>query len=100
MDEIVFFNPGDAIANSKDYGEAVRGAQIYKAKDPYESSLIIAEDVSDNKSFAVYFAKDEKSHLKDSDSSVVQYHLKKKIQVINTKTPNPCDLEFFYFSSE
>ena len=36
MDEMVFFNPGDAIANSKDFGEAVRGAQIYKAKDPYE----------------------------------------------------------------
>ncbi|AUI71937.1 hypothetical protein [Companilactobacillus alimentarius] len=79
MDEMVFFNPGDAIANSKDFGEAVRGAQIYKAKDPYESSLIVAEDVSDNKSFVVYFAKDEKSKVKDSDKSVVPYHLKKKI---------------------
>lgn len=79
MDEMVFFNPGDAIANSKDYGEAVRGAQIYKAKDPYESSLVIAEDVSDNKSFAVYFAKDEKSDVKDTDKSVIPYHLKKKI---------------------
>lgn len=79
MDEMVFFNPGDAIANSRDYGEAVRGAQIYKAKDPYESSLIIAEDMTDNKSFAVYFAKDEKSDVKGSDKSVVQYHLKKKI---------------------
>lgn len=76
---MVFFNPGDAIANSKDFGEAVRGAQIYKAKDPYESSLIVAEDVSDNKSFVVYFAKDEKSKVKDSDKSVVPYHLKKKI---------------------
>lgn len=79
MDEMVFFNPGDAIANSKDYGEAVRGAQIYKAKDPYESSLIVAQDMTDNKSFAVYFAKDEKSKIKDADKSVVQYHLKKKI---------------------
>ncbi|WP_334352483.1 hypothetical protein [Companilactobacillus sp. HBUAS56257] len=79
MDEMVFFNPGDAIANSKDFGEAVRGAQIYKAKDPYESSLIIAEDVSDDKSFVVYFAKDEKSDVKDSDKSVIPYHLKKKI---------------------
>ncbi|MFH5810183.1 hypothetical protein [Companilactobacillus sp. FL22-1] len=79
MDEMVFFNPGDAIANSRDYGEAVRGAQIYKAKDPYESSLIIAQDVSDNKSFAVYFAKDEKSAVKDDDKSVIPYHLKKKI---------------------
>lgn len=79
MDEMVFFNPGDAIANSKDFGEAVRGAQIYKAKDPYESSLIVAEDVSDNKSFVVCFAKDEKSKVKDSDKSVVPYHLKKKI---------------------
>ncbi|MQS75414.1 hypothetical protein [Companilactobacillus halodurans] len=79
MDEMVFFNPGDAIANSKDYGEAVRGAQIYKAKDPYESSLVIAQDMTDNKSFAVYFAKDEKSKVKDTDKGVVQYHLKKKI---------------------
>ncbi|TGD23661.1 hypothetical protein EGT49_05220 [Companilactobacillus suantsaicola] len=79
MDEMVFFNPGDAIANSKDFGEAVRGAQIYKAKDPYESSLIVAEDVSDDKSFVVYFAKDEKSDVKDSDKSVIPYHLKKKI---------------------
>ncbi len=76
---MVFFNPGDAIANSKDFGEAVRGAQIYKAKDPYESSLIVAEDVSDKKSFVVYFAKDEKSKSKDSDESVIPYHLKKKI---------------------
>ncbi len=79
MDEMVFFNPGDAIANSKDYGEAVRGAQIYKAKDPYESSLVVAQDVSDNKSFAVYFAKDEKKDIKDSDTGIVKYHLKKKI---------------------
>lgn len=79
MDEMVFFNPGDAIANSKDFGEAVRGAQIYKAKDPYESSLIIAEDVSDKKSFVVYFEKDEKSKVKDSDKSIIPYHLKKKL---------------------
>lgn len=79
MDEMVFFNPGDAIANSKDYGEAVRGAQIYKAKDPYESSLVVAQDVSDNKSFAVYFAKDEKKDIQDSDTGIVKYHLKKKI---------------------
>ena len=79
MDEMVFFNPGDAIANSRDFGEAVRGAQIYKSKDPFESSLIVAEDVSDQKSFVVYFAKDEKSDVKDSDKSVVQYHVKKRI---------------------
>ena len=79
MDEMVFFNPGDAIANSKDYGEAVRGAQIYKAKDPYESSLVVAQDVSDNKSFAVYFAKDEKKDIQDSDTGIVKYHSKKKI---------------------
>ncbi|APU70609.1 hypothetical protein BI355_0252 [Companilactobacillus crustorum] len=79
---MVFFNPGDAIANSKDYGEAVRGAQIYKAKDPYESSLIIAQDMTDNKSFAVYFAKDEKKGVKDinvDNESVIPYHIKKKI---------------------
>ncbi|AKP68024.1 hypothetical protein [Companilactobacillus ginsenosidimutans] len=79
MDEMVFFNPGDAIANSRDFGEAVRGAQIYKAKDPYESSLIIAEDATNKKSFAVYFATDEKSSVKDTDKSVVPYHIKKKI---------------------
>ncbi|WDT65234.1 hypothetical protein NV391_09720 [Companilactobacillus crustorum] len=82
MDEMVFFNPGDAIANSKDYGEAVRGAQIYKAKDPYESSLIIAQDMTDNKSFAVYFAKDEKKGVKDinvDNESVIPYHIRKKI---------------------
>ena len=79
MDEMVFFNPGDAIANSKDYGEAVRGAQIYKAKDPYESSLIVAQDMTDNKSFAVYFAKDQKKKNDEDDASIVPYHLKKKI---------------------
>ncbi|MFD1417732.1 hypothetical protein [Companilactobacillus keshanensis] len=79
MDEMVFFNPGDAIANSRDFGEAVRGAQIYKAKDPYESSLIVAEDVADNKKFYVYFAKDEKSSAKDSDTGVVPYNVKKRI---------------------
>lgn len=79
MDEIVFFNPGDAIANSRDFGEAVRGAQIYKAKDPYESSLIIAEDATNKKSFAVYFATDEKTDVKDTDQSVIPYNIKKKV---------------------
>ncbi|MFC6323960.1 hypothetical protein [Companilactobacillus baiquanensis] len=78
MDEMVFFNPGDAIANSRDFGEAVRGAQIYKAKDPYESSLVVAEDVADNKKFYVYFAKDAKTDAKD-DTGVVQYNVKKRI---------------------
>lgn len=77
MSEKVFFNPGDEIANAHDFGEAMRSAQIYRAKDPLESSLIIAKDAKTNKSFSVYFEKDAS---KDSqDTSLIEYNLVDKL---------------------
>ncbi|MGR3742433.1 hypothetical protein [Companilactobacillus sp. DQM5] len=77
MDEKVFFNPGDAIANTHDFSEAMRSAQIYKSKDPLESPLIIAKDVKNKKSFAVYFEKDAAKNL--SDASIIEYDLVDRI---------------------
>lgn len=77
MDEKVFFNPGDAIANAHDFTEAMRSAQIYKTKDPLESPLVIAKDIKNDKSFAVYFEKDIAKN--SSDTGVVEYNLIDKI---------------------
>ncbi|MDO1605760.1 hypothetical protein Q2T76_06775 [Lactobacillus sp. YT155] len=77
MDEKVFFNPGDAIANAHDFGEAMRSAQIYRAKDPLEAPLIIAKDAKNNKSFAVYFEKDNAQTKKDA--SIIEYDVVDRI---------------------
>lgn len=78
MDEIVFFNPGDAIANSRDFGEAMRSAQIYKAKDSLQSPLVIVKPTDDKKDngFSVYFADDAaKDATTDKTSYKVQKHI-------------------------
>lgn len=77
MEEKVFFNPGDAIANAHDYSEAMRSAQIYKTTDPLESPLIIAKDVKNDKSFAVYFEKDKINDK--SDANIIEYNLVDKL---------------------
>lgn len=70
--ETVFFNPGDAIANSRDFREARRSAEIFKAERPTERKIVIAE--ADGKElFAVYYADTQKTaeaggtahHIKD-----------------------------------
>ena len=53
MDEAVFFNPGDAIANDYDYAAARRSAQIYKAAHVADQGLVVAQD-QDGK-FAVFY---------------------------------------------
>ncbi|GAF39180.1 hypothetical protein FC83_GL002703 [Agrilactobacillus composti DSM 18527 = JCM 14202] len=79
MDEIVFFNPGDAIANSHDFNEALRSAEIYKTKDPLQSPLVIVSPTKDDptNSFAVYFADDATKKPADDDKEAykVEKHL-------------------------
>lgn len=77
MDEIVFFNPGDAIANGRDFGEAMRSAQIYKTKDSLQSPLVIVKP-TDNKDngFSVYFADDAS---KQADPKKTAYKVQKHI---------------------
>ena len=41
MDNRIFFNPGDSIANINDYNEAVRKGQIFK-KEQHTDDLVIA----------------------------------------------------------
>ena len=43
MDNRIFFNPGDSIANINDYNEAVRKGQIFK-KEQHTDDLVIAKD--------------------------------------------------------
>ena len=42
MDNRIFFNPGDSIANINDYNEAVRKGQIFK-KEQHTDDLVIAK---------------------------------------------------------
>lgn len=53
MDEAVFFNPGDAIANDYDYAAARRSAQIFKAQDVADKGLVIVQDQSGK--FSVFY---------------------------------------------
>lgn len=57
MDNRIFFNPGDSIANIRDYDEAVRKGQIYK-KEKKSDDLVIAKG-PDNEEYAIFYAKDE-----------------------------------------
>ncbi|MCI1987000.1 MAG: hypothetical protein LKJ69_11655 [Lactobacillus sp.] len=53
MDEIVFFNPGDAIANDFDYQAARRSAEIYKAAHVADEGLVVAKD--EDGGFSVFY---------------------------------------------
>lgn len=53
MDEIIFFNPGDAVANNFDYQEARRSAEIYKVDHAVDEGLVVAKG-ADGK-FAVFY---------------------------------------------
>ncbi|MFD1672155.1 hypothetical protein ACFQ5M_08605 [Agrilactobacillus yilanensis] len=77
MDEIVFFNPGDAIANSRDFSEVMRSAQIYRTKDPLQSPLVIVKPTADDAAgFSVYFADDaSKEANTDKTAYKVQKHV-------------------------
>lgn len=77
MNERVFFNPGDAIANTHDFTEAMRSAQIYKTNNPLDSSLVVVKDVKDDKSFSVYFEKD--NHPNNQKAGVIEYNFVEKI---------------------
>lgn len=70
--ESIFFNPGDAIANSRDFREARRSAEVIKKERPTEKQIIIAEE-DGTEIYAVYYADDATSpnfgtphHIKDS----------------------------------
>ncbi|HJA74009.1 MAG TPA: hypothetical protein H9783_07240 [Candidatus Limosilactobacillus faecipullorum] len=56
MDNRIFFNPGDSIANIHDYDEAVRKGQIYK-KEKHVDDLVIAKGPNDEE-YAIFYTKD------------------------------------------
>ena len=56
MDNRIFFNPGDSIANINDYNEAVRKGQIFK-KEQHTDDLVIAKGPGDEE-YAIFYAKD------------------------------------------
>lgn len=79
MDEIVFFNPGDAIANSRDFSEVMRSAQIYKTTDPLQSPLVIVKPTEgSDKGFSVYFADDAQKQA-DPDDDKHAYKIQKRL---------------------
>ncbi|MCD2256155.1 hypothetical protein FHQ08_05415 [Lactobacillus sp. CC-MHH1034] len=78
MEEIVFFNPGDAIANSHDFGEALRSAEIYKTRNALQSPLVIVKPVNkDDAGFAVYFADEAAQQAKTNKQQA--YHIEKRM---------------------
>ena len=56
MDNRIFFNPGDSIANIHDYNEAVRKGQIFK-KEQQAGDLVIAKG-PDDEEYAIFYAND------------------------------------------
>lgn len=56
MDNRIFFNPGDSIANINDYNEAVRKGQIFK-KEQHTDDLVIAKGPGDEE-YAIFYTKD------------------------------------------
>ncbi|WP_179396172.1 hypothetical protein [Lacticaseibacillus absianus] len=53
MDNTIFFNPGDAIANEFDYQAARRSAEIFKVQHAATEGLVVASDA--NGKFAVFY---------------------------------------------
>lgn len=58
MDEIVFFNPGDAIATNYDFAAARRSAEIFKVDHTADKGLVVAKD--DSGQFAVFYEGSDK----------------------------------------
>ena len=73
MNEAVFFNPGDAIASSRDFKEARRSAQIIKAERPTGRQIVIAKN-DQSGVYAVYYA----DHMKQ-DQQGTAYHIQDKL---------------------
>ncbi|WP_262315881.1 hypothetical protein [Lacticaseibacillus parakribbianus] len=53
MDEIIYFNPGDAVAQDHDFAAARRSAEIFKAKSVKDLGLVVGKD--DDGKFAVFY---------------------------------------------
>ncbi|MBM6439724.1 hypothetical protein JNW93_03290 [Lacticaseibacillus rhamnosus] len=78
-EEIVFFNPGDAVANDFDFAAARRSAQIYKAQHVVDEGLVVAKD-KDGKYSVFYEAagtpdSQAKSEYKDVGKYTILAHL-------------------------
>ncbi|MFB9769607.1 hypothetical protein [Lactiplantibacillus modestisalitolerans] len=58
MAENVLFNPGDAIAESHDYNEALRSADIYNAKQGRKRGILIARPLEEDHGYSVFYADD------------------------------------------
>lgn len=73
MNEIVFFNPGDAIASGYDFNEALRSAEIFH-RDQKQHELMIVKEV-DGETYAIFNAVDAKT----ADSAASRYHVSKRL---------------------
>lgn len=56
MSEMVFFNPGDAIASDHDFNAALRSAEIFHRKQKQHELMIVKEE--NGKTYAVFNATD------------------------------------------
>ena len=74
MDNRIFFNPGDSIANIHDYNEAVRKGQIFK-KEKHADDLVIAKG-PDDEEYAIFYANDA---LPSDHQKSQPYDVKKKL---------------------
>lgn len=53
MNEIIYFNPGDAIARDYDYEAARRSAEVFKMNHQSDQGLVVGK--TDDGHFAVFY---------------------------------------------
>ncbi|MFC6171312.1 hypothetical protein [Loigolactobacillus jiayinensis] len=73
MNEIVFFNPGDAIASGHDFNEAMRSAEIFH-RDQKQNELMIVKEIN-GETYAIFNAADAKQDA----TSANRYHISKRL---------------------
>jgi hypothetical protein len=74
MNEIVFFNPGDAIASGHDFNEAMRSAEIFH-RDQKQHELMIVKEV-DGETYAIFNAADAQT----DDTAANRYQVSKRLK--------------------
>ena len=62
MDNLIFFNPGDSIANFHDYDEAVRSAQIYRENHLQDGHILVVKGMESQKQLDIFLSDNEITH--------------------------------------
>ncbi|MTV82547.1 hypothetical protein [Secundilactobacillus folii] len=66
MDNLIFFNPGDSIANFHDYDEAVRTAQIYRENHLQDGHVLVVKGMDSKTQFDIFLSDNEITHANEA----------------------------------